>query len=566
MSGQVRILTSVLLCGALLAGCAQQPQAQLAAPDTAPGTATAATAATAAISNVQQRIDIYATVKLQADLTALSDAERMVLRHLVRAAQLMDDLYWQQNYGDRAALMATLADPVLRRLVDINYGPWDKLADERPLLTGIGTKPPGANLYPADITKDELKTLDVRDRDNAYSIVRRDAQRKLLVIPYSEAFKTPLARAAEELRQAAALTTDAAFKTYLNARAAALIGNDYRASDLAWMDMKSNHLDVIIGPVEDYLDGLQGVRTAFEGAVLLKDMAWSARLARFAKLLPALQRALPVPVAYKKETPGTDSELNAYDVLLYTGEANSSAKMIAINLPNDEAVQLQKGTRRLQLKNTMQAKFDQILKPIATALIASDQQANIRFDAFFSNIMFHEVAHGLGIKNTIDGKGTSRAALREMAGPLEEAKADILGLWLVSRLLASGELHGTTPADHYVTFVAGILRSVRFSAADAHGRANMIEFNYFADHGAFVRDAATGRYRVDVPKAQAATAKLAARILKIQGDGDYATAASALATEAVVRAQLQTDLERLSANNIPVDVVFEQGMKVLGLE
>jgi hypothetical protein len=546
----------MLLYSALLSGCTRQPAAQVAAPATA----------SAAVANVQQRIDSYAIVKLQADLSALSEGERRVLRHLIRAAQVMDDLYWQQNYGDRNALLASLSDPALRRLVDINYGPWDKLGDEQPLLTTVGAKPPGANLYPADITKDELNTLAPSDRDNAYSIVRRDAQRKLIAIPYNQAFKAPLALAAEELRQAAALTTDAALKTYLNARADAFLSNDYRASDLAWMDMKSNHLDVIIGPVENYLDGLQGVRTAFEGAVLLKDMAWSARLARFAKLLPALQRALPVPAAYKQEAPGTDSELNAYEVLLYTGEANSSAKMIAINLPNDEAVQLQKGTRRLQLKNTMQAKFDQILKPIAIELIAGDQQANIRFDAFFSNIMFHEVAHGLGIKNTIDGKGTSRAALRELAGPLEEAKADILGLWLVSRLQASGDLRGTTPADQYVTFVAGILRSVRFSAADAHGKANMLEFNYFADQGAFVRDAATGRYHVDVPKAQAATTALAARILKIQGDGDYAAAASVLTTEGVVRAQLQADLERLSANNIPVDVVFEQGMKVLGLE
>jgi hypothetical protein len=556
MSIHRRILSAMLLYSALLSGCTRQPAAQVAAPATA----------SAAVANVQQRIDSYAIVKLQADLSALSEGERRVLRHLIRAAQVMDDLYWQQNYGDRNALLASLSDPALRRLVDINYGPWDKLGDEQPLLTTVGAKPPGANLYPADITKDELNTLAPSDRDNAYSIVRRDAQRKLIAIPYNQAFKAPLALAAEELRQAAALTTDAALKTYLNARADAFLSNDYRASDLAWMDMKSNHLDVIIGPVENYLDGLQGVRTAFEGAVLLKDMAWSARLARFAKLLPALQRALPVPAAYKQEAPGTDSELNAYEVLLYTGEANSSAKMIAINLPNDEAVQLQKGTRRLQLKNTMQAKFDQILKPIAIELIAGDQQANIRFDAFFSNIMFHEVAHGLGIKNTIDGKGTSRAALRELAGPLEEAKADILGLWLVSRLQASGDLRGTTPADQYVTFVAGILRSVRFSAADAHGKANMLEFNYFADQGAFVRDAATGRYHVDVPKAQAATTALAARILKIQGDGDYAAAASVLTTEGVVRAQLQADLERLSANNIPVDVVFEQGMKVLGLE
>jgi hypothetical protein len=556
MKINVTTLALILLSGAVLIGCEQRSAAPVASP----------VAASAAVPNVQQRIDAYATVKLGTDLAALSDEERVVLRHLIRAAQVMDEIYWQQNFGDRDALLSTLSDPALRRLVEINYGPWDKLGDDQPLLTGINAKPPGANLYPADITRDELNSPDPKIRDNEYSIVRRDAQRRLIAIPYSEAFKKPLALAAEELRQAAAVTTDAALKTYLIARAEAFLSNEYRASDLAWMDMKSNHLDVVIGPVENYLDGLQGKRTAFEAAVLVKDMAWSARLARFAKLLPTLQRALPVPAAYKMESPGSDSELNAYDALLYTGEANSSAKMIAINLPNDETVQLQKGTRRLQLKNTMQAKFDQILKPIANELIATDQLANIRFDAFFSNVMFHEVAHGLGIKNTINGKGTSRAALRELAGSLEEAKADILGLWLVSRLLESGELHGTTAADHYVTFVAGILRSVRFSSADAHGKANMIEFNYFADHGAFVRDAATGRYRVDVQKAQAATTALAARILKIQGDGDYAAASAMLSAEAVVRAQLQDDLKRLSANNIPVDVVFDQGLKVLGLE
>jgi hypothetical protein len=278
-------------------------------------------------------------------------------------------------------------------------------------------------------------------------------------------------------------------------------------------------------------------------------MGWSERLARFASLLPELQRALPVPAAYKRETPGTDSELNAYDVLLYQGEANTGGKVIATNLPNDESVQLEKGTRRLQLKNAMQAKFDQILKPIAGELIAADQQANIRFEAFFP-----------------DGKGTVRAALRELTSPLEEAKADILGLWLVTRLLASGELRDTTVADHYVTFVAGIMRSVRFSAADAHGKANMIEFNYFLDHGAFVRDAGTGRYRVNVPGAQAATEVLAARILKIQGDGDYATAATVLANEGVVRPELSADLARLTTLRIPVDVVFEQGPQVLGLQ
>ena len=532
----------------------------------APTAPAAPPAATAAIDNVQDQIGKYAVVKLTADLSALTAAERSVLQHLMRASAVMDDLYWQQSYGDKHALLSAIADPALRQLVDMNYGPWERLSDFQPLLTGFGARPAGTNLYPPDITLAELNTLPPAARDNGYSIVRRDAAGKLQVIPYSQAYGPQLAIAANELRQAAALTTDSALQRYLNARAAAFLSNNSRVSDLAWLDMKGNHIETVIGPIESYEDGLLGLRANFEGLVLLKDMSWSERLARFASLLPELQRALPVPAAYKRETPGTDSELNAYDVLLYQGEANTGGKVIATNLPNDESVQLEKGTRRLQLKNAMQAKFDQILKPIAGELIAADQQANIRFEAFFPNIMFHEVAHGLGIKYTLDGKGTVRAALRELTSPLEEAKADILGLWLVTRLLASGELRDTTVADHYVTFVAGIMRSVRFSAADAHGKANMIEFNYFLDHGAFVRDASTGRYRVNLPRAQAATEALAARILKIQGDGDYASAATVLANEGVVRPELSADLARLTMLRIPVDVVFEQGPQVLGLQ
>jgi hypothetical protein len=489
-----------------------------------------------------------------------------MLAHFIRAAEMTDAIFWQQSYGDRDTLLGAIADPALRRLVDINYGPWDRLADFQPLLAGVAPKPPGANLYPVDLTATELGTLDARDRADPYSVIRRNAAGRLYAIPYNILFGPQLHAAAGELRQAAALSQDAALNRYLLARATALESNQYQASDLAWLDMKSNRLDLVIGPIENYEDALQGVRTSFEAYVLVKDVAWSERLARFTRLLPELQRGLPVPAAYKQESPGSDSELNAYDVLLYAGEANAGAKTIAINLPNDEQVQLQKGTRRLQLKNAMQAKFERILVPIAARLIAADQGANVRFDAFFANTMFHEVAHGLGIKNTLDGKGTARAALKEVAGALEEAKADILGLYLVTRLLEMKQLHDTTLADHYVTFVAGILRSVRFSAADAHGKANMIEFNYFADHGAFTRDAATGRYHVNVSRARAATTALAARILKIQGDGDYAAALRAVTDEGVVRAELKADLERLSAANIPVDVVFEQGARVLGLD
>jgi Peptidase family M49 len=542
----------------LLPLCACQPKAPAPPPQPA--------ALVASVTDIGQRLARYAPVRLQTDTSGLSDRDRQMLAELVAAAQVMDGLFWQQAYGERAALVDALADPDTRTLVELNYGPWDRLDGDRPFITGVGAKPEGSNLYPADITREQLATLSDVDRKALYSVVHRDPQGKLFTVPYREAFKQPLAEAAGHLRKAADLSDDESFAGYLRERAKAFETDDYRPSDLAWMDMKTNRFDLVIGPIESYEDKLEGTRTAFEAYVLRKDLQWSERLARFTALLPALQRGLPVPAAYKKEQPGGDSQLNAYDVLLYAGEANSGAKTIALNLPNDEQVRDQKGTRRLQLKNAMQAKFDKILEPIAAELIDSGQLSQVNFDAFFDNLMFHEVAHGLGLARTIDGRKTVREAHKEYYGALEEAKADILGLYLVGQLLQLKEISGTTLEQHYVTFVAGILRSVRFGASDAHGKANMIEFNWFEDHGAFTRDAATGRYHVDVEKTRTASESLAARILKVQGDGNYETARAMVGKEGVVRPGLQADLDRLGAKSVPVDVYFEQGLATLGLQ
>jgi hypothetical protein len=383
-----------------------------------------------------------------------------------------------------------------------------------------------------------------------------------MAVPYHQAFAPNLQRAAAKLRQAATLADDPGLRRYLELRADALLSDDFQPSDLAWLDMKSNTLDVVIGPIETYEDALYGYKAAYEGYVLVKDQEWSRRLSRYAALLPALQRALPVPEAYKTETPGTDSDLNAYDVVFYAGDSNAGSKTIAINLPNDEQVQLQKGTRRLQLRNAMRAKFDRILVPVAQMLIAPDQRRHVTFDAFFGNTMFHEVAHGLGIKNTLSG-GTVREALREQASALEEGKADVLGLWMITRLNGMGEVQGDV-TDNYVTFLAGIFRSVRFGASSAHGRANIARFNYFKERGAFSRDAATGTYRVDAARMRAAMDALSEQILRFQGDGDYAGVNAFMARYGSIDAELQGDLDRLAGAGIPVDVVFEQGASVLG--
>jgi hypothetical protein len=491
---------------------------------------------------------------------------------LIDAATTMDTVFRRQLYPGYDSLLASLQDPSLRRFVEINYGPWDRLDGNAPFVPGVGARPPGAGFYPDDMSTEELEQAAAKSPAASqalrgqYTVVRRDSTRRLVAVPYHEIYGPELRHAAAKLLEAARLAEDPGLRQYLVLRSKALLTDLYRPSDLAWLDVKDNTLDLVLGPIETYDDGLYGYKTAAEAYVLVKDKAWSSRLARYASLLPALQRGLPVPDPYKRERPGTASDLNAYDAVFYAGEANAGSKTIAINLPNDEQVQLRKGTRRLQLKNAMRAKFDRILRPIAEQLIAADQQSDIRFDAFFANVMFHEVAHGLGIKNTINGKGTVRAALKEEAGGLEEAKADILGLHLVTRLLQQGELTGTTPMQHHVTYLASIFRSIRFGASDAHGRANAAQLSFFEEHGAFTRDSATGRYRVDLPKMQTAAAALAERILRFQGDGDYQGVKQFMAARSRISPTLQADLARLRTRGIPVDIVFEQGKRVLGLE
>jgi hypothetical protein len=544
---------SLIVLAFLLAACA---------PDERAATTTAPAAPAAPEEPVLTR---YATVPLTADLSHLTADERQALVLMIRAADIMDGLFWYGAYGDMHGLLAKIDDTALKTFAKINYGPWDRLAGNRPFMSGYGDKPLGANFYPADMSREEFEAWDHPDKAGPYSYVRRDEAGQLTLVPYSVMHRDELGEAAALLREAAALVGNEALQHYLALRADALVTDDYQRSDMAWMDMKDNRIELVIGPIETYEDRLFGYRASFEAFVLLKDLDWSERLARFAAFLPELQRGLPVPEAYKAETPGTDADLNAYDAIYYAGDANAGAKTIAINLPNDEEVQLAKGTRRLQLKNAMRAKFDQILVPIAEKLIAEDLQQHITFNAFFSNVMFHEVAHGLGIKNTLDGRGTVRETLLEHTSALEEAKADVLGLYMITELFDRGELEEGEILDHYVTFLAGLFRSVRFGASSAHGRANMIQFNDFSERGAFSRGA-DGRYRVDLEPMRAAVRDLAGRILVLQGDGDHAGAGALLESHGVIGDALAADLARINAAGIPVDVVFEQGVEVVGLK
>lgn len=514
-------------------------------------------------NGTQKVSDIYAQFTLTSDLSHLSDNQKSMLPILIEISKIMDTLFWLQSFGDKQALLDAIADDNMKSMVEINYGPWDRLNGDKALIKEYGEKSLGANFYPKDMTKEEFEASQDKDKSSLYTVIKRNEQGQLHSHFFHETYPDLLAKASTLLLKAADLAEDEGFKHYLNLRAKALLDDEFKASDLAWMDMKNNDIDFVVGPIESYEDQLFGYKAAYEAYVLVKDKAWSERLAKFTALLPVLQRDLPVEAQYKIEMPGTESDLNAYDVLYYAGHSNAGGKTIAINLPNDESVQLEKGTRRLQLKNAMQAKFDKILVPISNELVAPEQRKYITFAAFFGNTMFHEVAHGLGIKNTINGKGSVRKALKQYASAQEEGKADILGLYMVEKLFEMGELDEGEIMDNYVTFMAGIFRSVRFGSSSAHGIANMLRFNYFAENQAFNYDQNTGFYSVNPEKMSLAIKSLSNKVLVLQGEGDYQGVEKWVNEKGNISPQLKDALERLK--NIPVDIVFNQGVEYLEL-
>lgn len=516
------------------------------------------------LTDMTKNLNKYVPFKLTSDLSVLTENERKMLPLLVKAADKMNALFWFEAYGDKEALMDKIPDEDTKKFVEINYGPWDRLNGNKPFVEGIGEKPLGANYYPVDMTKNEFEAFSSDNKSSLYTFIRRNDDGSLKTIWYHKQFESQVKEVSDLLIEASKLADNAGLKNYLELRAKAFLNDKYQASDLAWMDMKTNTLDIVIGPIETYEDQLFGNKASHEAYVLIKDQVWSKKLEKFAQFLPELQKGLPVDELYKKETPGTDSDLNAYDVVYYAGDCNSGGKTIAINLPNDEEVQLQKGTRRLQLKNAMRAKFDKIMLPISEKIIDESQRNHVTFDAFFANTMFHEVAHGLGVKNTVNNKGTVRNSLKELASALEEGKADILGLYMVQQLHEKDEIGGDIK-DYMTTFMAGIFRSVRFGASSAHGKANMIRFNFFKEKEAFTKNE-DGTYKVNYDKMQDAMEELSSIILTLQGNGDYNGVAKLVAEKGLISEDLQKDLDMLSEQNIPVDVIFEQGLSALGLD
>ncbi|HXK12815.1 MAG TPA: hypothetical protein VMT70_24490 [Vicinamibacteria bacterium] len=507
----------------------------------------------------------YAPVPIGADLSGLPPSERLALAKLVEAGRVLDGLYLRQVWGGNEALL-------LRLLADssslgrarlhaflVDKGPWSRLDHDAPFLPGVAPKPEGAAFYPPGATKGEVeawtKGLPESERASAqgyFTTIRRAPDGHLVAVPYSVEYQGELGRAAELLREAAAATAQPTLRAFLEKRAAAFLSNDYYASDVAWMELDST-VEPTIGPYETYDDGWFGYKAAFEAFIAVRDEKETAKLTRFSSELQGLEDHLPIDPAFRNPKLGGMAPIRVVDVVFSSGQGNCGVQTTAYNLPNDERVVAAKGSKRVMLKNTQRAKFDSVLLPVSKVALAPAEQADVDFEAFFTHTLMHELMHGLGPQAIrVAGRDTTvRLELKDTYGALEEAKADISGLWALQRLVDEGVLDRSLERTMYTTFLASAFRSIRFGVGEAHGKGQALQLNSLLDAGAF-QVAADGTFSVNRARVKGAVAALTGEILTIQAEGSYAKAKAMLERLAVVRPETQRILDRLG--KIPVDI------------
>jgi hypothetical protein len=516
-------------------------------------------------ARLEQMAARFAPVDIRVELSGLPDGERRALASLVRAARIIDALFMRQMWaGNEAMLLRLMEDttPLGRARLDyfmINRGPWSRLDDNAAFVPGAPAKPEAANFYPAGATKADVEAwiagLPEAERTAAtgfFTTIRRDSAGGFRAVPYSLEYQGELAEMARHLRDAAAATASPSLKAFLESRADALASNDYYASDVAWMKLDSG-VEPTIGPYEVYEDGWFNYKAAFEAFITLRDDAETAKLERFGRELQWLEDRLPIDPTYRRKQLGGLAPMRVVNVLFSAGDGNHDVQTAAFNLPNDERIVAEMGSKRMMLKNYQQAKFDNTLLPISKVALAGGDQPHVDFDAFFTHILMHEIMHGLGPTNTgRNGSGGGvRPALKELYSTVEEAKADITGLWALQKLMDKGVIDRAGERRMYTTFLASAFRTLRFGMDDAHARGMAMQVNYLLDAGA-CRVNADGTFSVDLRKAKKAVAGLSHDLLTLQATGDYPGGKRLLERLVVLRPEVQAVLGRLG--DVPVDI------------
>ena len=515
---------------------------------------------------IKRKIARFSPTTLTADTSKLTPKDRQALDKIIAAAKLLDPLFLRQVWSGNEALEKKLqADKsgvgrLRLHYFYINDGPWSRLDEKKPFIEGVPEKPHGANYYPEDMTKEEfntwLQSLPEAEKQKAtgfFHLIRRGPDKKLTIVPYSQAYKDVLEPAAKLLREAAALTTNATLRDFLNKRADAFGSDDYYASDVAWMDLDSP-IDVTIGPYETYEDELFSYKAAFEAYVTLRDDAETSKLAKFSGHLQELENNLPIDPRYRNPKLGAASPIRVVNLVFGSGEGNSGVQTAAFNLPNDERVVKEKGSKRVMLKNTQDAKFNKTLIPISRVVLAPADQSALAFDSFFTHILCHELMHGLGPHNIKVGgqETTPRKQLKELYSAIEEAKADMTGLWALQFMIDRGIIEKSMERTLYTTYLASMFRSVRFGITEAHGRGVAMQFNYLTDEGAIKFNEANGTFSIDHAKIKDSVKKLTSELLTMEAEGSYDKAKAILEKFAVIRPPMQQALDKLK--DVPVDI------------
>jgi len=507
----------------------------------------------------------FAPVEIGASLAGLPDNERQALAEIVAAARVMDGIFLEQVWAGNPALLLQLSgdsSPEAQERLDFfltNKGPWSRIEDDLPFVPGVPEKPGGANYYPTDASRDEVEawidTLADDQRAAAtgyFTTIRRGPGRQLTAVPYSLEYQGPLDIAATHLREAARLTLQPTLKRYLSARADSFGSNDYYESDVAWMELDAS-IEPTIGPYEVYEDEWFNYKAAFEAFVTIRDDTETDQLERFGGYLQDLEDNLPIDPELRNPELGALAPIRVVNVVFTAGDANRGVQTAAFNLPNDERVTREYGSKRVMLKNVQEAKFSMVLAPIAEIALSRDDRTDVSFEAFFTHILMHELMHGLGPHTiTVGGSETTvRQELRETYSAIEEAKADISGLWALRYLIDAGIVDGSIVREIYTTFLASTFRSIRFGINEAHGRGVAIQLNTFLDTGA-VTVAPGGAFAVNHDAIAEAVKGLTRRLMMIQARGDYAAAQEVIDTLGVIRPEVQRVLDRLE--DIPTDI------------
>ena len=506
-------------------------------------------------SAIDREIGRYAVVKVAApDLSGITENGKEVLNLYRFAAYQADNIYWKQYFGDKAVVEGLQAEDV-RNYALINYGPWSRL-DGKPFVEGYAERPAGVNFYPADITAAEFEAFKDPAKESPYTLVKRAEDGSLKTVWFHDEYAEEISKIASSLTAAADITIKPSVRNYLLKKIEALKTDSYYDADLAWLDMEDSKMDLVIGPNETNDDQFLGIKKSYGALVLLKDAAATAALSKYAALVPELQKELPCPEEYKQFHPGTHSSVFVCDALYYAGSYNAGVKEIAINLPYDEKVQAERGTRTILLGNVIAAKFNSIIGPVAELFLTEDAP-NVSFNAFRVNLAFREIAHGLGVKETVNGKGSVEQALGSHALTWEEAKANVVGTFLATRQLEYPDLDFMITRENSVaTFVVSLIRSQRFGEAEALGRGNIMILNYLVENGALSRNG-SGKYSINYDKTIQCLSELSEIILRTQAEGDLAFAEQFEQKYAGIPKYYSEDKQMMSLENIPIDVVFD---------